>query len=105
MKAAVETVKALLAEEGRELKTGKRPHKGPLPLGYKPELDVTKELDADQTQRCQQLIGILRWAVEQGQVDILTEVAMMSQYHANPREGHLEALYLIFCYLWKNPLK
>eukprot|EP00804_Cyclotella_cryptica_P006149 CCRYP_018443-RA/>CCRYP_018443-RA protein AED:0.42 eAED:0.42 QI:0/0/0/1/0/0/2/0/220 len=32
-------------------------------------------------------------------------VALMSQYQANPREGHLEALYLIFHYLWKNPLK
>ncbi|KAL7484518.1 hypothetical protein ACHAW6_010148 [Cyclotella cf. meneghiniana] len=29
----------------------------------------------------------------------------MSQYQANPHKGHLEALYLIFHYLWKNPLK
>ena len=62
-KAAVETVKAMLAEEGRELKSGKRSHKGPLSPGYKPELDITKELDADKVQRYQQLIGILRWAV------------------------------------------
>ena len=53
VKAAVETVRSLLAEDGRELKTGKRPHKGPLPPGYKPELDVTKELDADKVQRFQ----------------------------------------------------
>ena len=31
VKAAVETVKRLLWEDGRELKTGKRSHKGPLP--------------------------------------------------------------------------
>ena len=28
---------------------------------------------------------------------------MMSQYQAEPREGHLEALYLITHYLKKNP--
>ena len=41
VKAAVDTVKALLVEDGRELKLGKRPHKGPLSSRYKPELDVT----------------------------------------------------------------
>ena len=98
----METVKTLLAEEGRELKSGKRPHKGPLPHGYKAELDVTDECDADMTSRFQQLIGILRWAVELGRIDIQVEVAIMSQYQASPREGHLEALYLIFHYLSKN---
>ncbi|KAL7477924.1 hypothetical protein ACHAW6_003713 [Cyclotella cf. meneghiniana] len=29
----------------------------------------------------------------------------MSQYQANPREGHLEALYLIFHFLLMNPLR
>jgi hypothetical protein len=104
-KAAVETVKAILLEEGRELKSGKRNHKGPLPPGYKPELDITKELDAEKVQRYQQLIGILRWAVELGRVDIAIEVAILSQYQANPREGQLEALYLIFHFLSKNPLR
>lgn len=64
--SAVETVKALLAEDGRELKTGKRPHKGPPPHGYKPELDVTDKCDEDITSRFQQLIGILCWAMELG---------------------------------------
>ena len=104
-KAAVETVKALLADDGRELKSGRRNHKGPLPPGYKPELDITPEVNPDKVQRFQQLIGILRWAIELGRVDILTEVAYLSQYQANPREGHLEALYLIFHYIWKNPMK
>ena len=45
--AAMQTVRDLLAEDGRESKTGKRPHKGPLPFGYKPELDVTDECDAE----------------------------------------------------------
>lgn len=103
--AAVDIVKDLLKEDGRDLKSGPRKHKGPLPPQYKPELDVTDECDAEHTSRFQQLIGILRWAIELGRIDIMVEVAMMSSYQASPREGHLEALYLIFHYLSKNPKK
>ena len=46
-----------------------------------------------------QLIGILRWAVEIGQIDIYLEVSLLSQYQANPLLGHLEAIYHIFSYL------
>lgn len=105
VKNAVDTVQMLLAEDGRELKTGARKHKGPLPPDYKPELDTSDECGAELTSRFQQLIGILRWAVELGRIDIMVEVAIMSQYQMNPRQGHLEALYLIFHYLWKNPKK
>jgi hypothetical protein len=45
------------------------------------------------------LIGILRWAVELGRIDIYTEVAVMLQHSASPREGHLEGLYHVFEYL------
>ena len=105
--AAVETVKNLLLEDGRELKppSAKKAHKGPLPPTYKPELDVSRELGPDKVQRYQQIIGILRWAIELGRVDILHEVSIMSQYQANPREGHLEALYLIVHFLSNNPMK
>ena len=89
VKAAVDTVKALLAEDGQELKPGKRPHKGPLPSGYKPELDVSDECDAEHVSRFQQLIGILSCAVELGRIDVQIEVALSSQYQASPREGHL----------------
>ena len=43
VKSAVETVQRLLWEDWSDLKGGKRPHKGPLPPGYKSELDVTNE--------------------------------------------------------------
>jgi hypothetical protein len=47
-----------------------------------------------------QLIGILRWAIKLGRIDIALETALMSQYSALPREGHLEAVvYHIFAYL------
>jgi hypothetical protein len=50
-----------------------------------------------------QLIGILRWAIELGRIDIALETALLSQYSASPREGHLEAVYHIFAYLACHP--
>ena len=41
--AAIQTVKYLLSEDNRELKSGKIPHNGPLSHGYKPEMDVMDE--------------------------------------------------------------
>jgi hypothetical protein len=64
-----------------------------------------RELKEEHASRFKQIIGILRWAVELGQLDILLEVLMMSQYQAEPREGHMEALYLIVHYLKKNPFR
>ena len=60
-KAAVETVMAMLAEEGRELKSGKRSHKGPLPPGYKSELDIIKELDTETLQLVKGSICLVYW--------------------------------------------
>lgn len=50
----------------------------------------------------QSLIGILRWIVELGCVDIATEVSLLSLRLSLPREGHLQQLYHIFSYLEKN---
>ena len=107
VKNAVSTVEGMLREEGRELKTNwkSRKHSGPMPHTYRPELDTTEECDAEHVSRYQQIVGILRWAVELGRIDILIHVALMSQYSAAPREGHLEALYMIVYYLKNNPKK
>ncbi|KAL7551327.1 hypothetical protein ACHAWF_014513 [Thalassiosira exigua] len=82
VRSVMDTVRRLLAEEGRDLKTGKKPHRGPLPYGYKSELDTTNECDTGHMVQYQQLIGILRWAVELGRIDIHihVEVAIVSQY-------------------------
>ena len=61
--------------------------------GYRPELDVSRELNEKLAQRYQQMIGILRWAVERGLIDIITEVSELSSFNASPREGHLEEAY------------
>jgi hypothetical protein len=67
--------------------------------------DRRTELDPELASRCyMQLIGgILRWAVETGRIDIYLEVSLLSQYQANPRLGHLEAIYHVFAYLKRHP--
>ena len=87
------------------MNSGKRPHKGPLPHGYKPKLDMMNEYDAEHVYWFQQLIGILRWSVELGRIGIQVEVPSLSQYQALPQEVHPEALYLIFHFLSNNPKK
>jgi len=101
VKNSVKVVENLLVEDGTglHLKTTAR---SPFPSGYRPELDVTKELDETMASRFMQLIGILRWAIELGRIDIYTEVSQLSQHQALPREGHLEVAYHIFAYLKKN---
>jgi hypothetical protein len=44
--------------------------KNPFPSNYRPELDVTNELGESLALDYMQLIGILRWAVELGKIDI-----------------------------------
>jgi len=63
---------------------------------------VTPELSPKDAAYYQSLIGILRWIVELGRVDICLEVSMMSSHLALPREGHLEQLFHIFAYLKKH---
>jgi hypothetical protein len=45
------------------------------------------------------LIGILRWIVELGRIDITVAVVLLSRFLAAPREGHLEQAFHIFAYL------
>ena len=68
---------------------------------YRPELDTIPELDPVMAAYYMSLIGVLRWMVELGRVDICLEVSMMSSHMALPRVGHLEQLFHIFSYLSK----
>ena len=99
VKAAVDNVELHLKEEGRKL-----PMRASTPLSsnYRPELDVSDVLNNTELAYYQSLIGVLRWAVELGRVDICLEVSMMSSYLAMPREGHLEEVYHIFSYLKRH---
>ena len=99
VQAAVRNVETYLKE-----KVKKFPPRAETPLGsnYRPELDFTPELQPEDAAYYQSLIGMLRWMVELGRVDICCEVSMMSSSLALPRTGHLEQLYHIFSYLKKH---
>ena len=49
------------------------------------------------------MIGILRWAVDIGRVEILLEVSLISSQLAFPHVGHLQAVYRVFGYLKQLP--
>ena len=57
-------------------------------------LTDTAELNATETRFYQELISILRWAVELGQIDIHFEVSRMSSYMASPRIGPVSYTHL-----------
>jgi hypothetical protein len=61
------------------------------------------ELNKKLGLRFLQLVGILRWAIELGQLDIYVELSQLSQHQALPCRGHLEAMYNIFAYLRDTP--
>jgi hypothetical protein len=71
----------------------------PFSCGYKPELDERPELERVKANFFQSQIGILRWCVELGRIDIITEVSMLSTYICLPREGHLDAVFHVCSYL------
>jgi hypothetical protein len=71
----------------------------PFSPNYRPELDMSDELDEDKATRFQSEIGILRWIVEIGRVDIITEVSLLASHLALPREGHLMQVWHIYCFL------
>lgn len=98
-KAAVANVEDKLRRDGKRLPTGCTT---PLKSNYRPEMDDSPELKAEGVQYYQELIGVLRWAVELGRVDILLEVSLMSAHLAMPRLGHLDQVLHMFAYLkWK----
>jgi len=101
VQAAVQNVKDYLNKEfpGRALP---KRASAPFPPGYEAELDVTPELDDDKASFYQTQIGVLRWMVELGRIDMITEVSVLSSHLALPREGHLDAIFHIFAYLEKK---
>ncbi len=78
--AAVNNVEAHISKRGWKLPRANTP----LPTTYRPELDLTNKLDKTDSAYYQLLIGILRWIVELGRIDICLETSMMSSHLALP---------------------
>ncbi|KAI2509582.1 Reverse transcriptase (RNA-dependent DNA polymerase) [Fragilaria crotonensis] len=101
IQAAVANVKEFHKQHFPNYQWAKRTS-GPFPINYAPELDTTPELDAGQAAFYQSQVGVLRWCVELGRVDIITEVSELASYMVLPRQGHLEAIFHLFNYLEKK---
>ena len=96
VKAAVNNVELKLKKNGSSLP---KRASAPFPSDCRPELDVSEILGPDEISYYQSLIGILRWCVELGRIDIGTEASIMASHMAMPRRGHLDILYHMFAYL------
>jgi hypothetical protein len=97
VKEAIRNVETELKKQDKRLPSSRITT--PIAYNYRPELDVTPLLDEDLARYYQQLIGILRWAVELGRLDLHLSVALLAQYLTAPREGHLNQVYHCFAYL------
>jgi hypothetical protein len=76
---------------------------GPLPTNYRPEIDITQSLEGEEQSYYHSQIGVLRWIVELGRIDIVTEVSSLASCLALPRKGHLEGVFHLYAYLKKKP--
>ena len=64
----------------------------PMKNDYRTEMDVTPELDLNDSAYYKSLVGVLRYIVELRRVDIVRDVSMMLSCLVLPREGSLQAL-------------
>ena len=81
MSEAVQNVLAYLKKRGKGLAA-----KAPTPMssGYRPEINITPDIGKKDAAYYHSLIGLLRWIVELGRVDINVEVSMLSSHLALP---------------------
>lgn len=69
---------------------------------YHPELDETKLLDDDNIQLYLSYIGIIRWAIELGRVDLCMASGVMARLSAFPRKRHMVVVLRILRYNKKH---
>ncbi len=71
----------------------------PFPTDYQPELDALPELPLEHASYYQSLMGMRRWMIKLGRVDISIEVSMLLLHVALSCQGNLEAALHIMLYL------
>jgi hypothetical protein len=104
VKKAIKNLKKRLEKDGVEFnkKLSDPSISAPQPfsaVNYRPELDTSAECSESQVTLFQNIIGILRWIVELGRIDIGYEVSVLSRYLVQPRTGHLLQAIHVFKYL------
>jgi hypothetical protein len=71
----------------------------PFSYDFCPELDLSDPLDPECSSFYQHIIGVMRWMVELGHIDIATEVSLPSSHFAYPCKGHLKTALHMMSYL------
>ena len=96
---AVKNVEKYLALSGKTL-----PGRGtaPWPSHYRPEADISSEVSPEDANYFQSLIGVLRWIVEKGRIDITMETSALASMMAMIREGYLNAALYMFSFRKKH---
>ena len=69
---------------------------------YRPEIDITPEIGEADAAYFHSLIGVLRWILELGRVNINVEASMILSHLEMAREGHMQDLLHVFAYLKKH---
>jgi hypothetical protein len=100
VQAAVQNVQAYLKKNG-DRKMMKKAY-APFEATYRAEVDEIPVLGPKMANYFQSQIGILRWCLELGRIDIITELSMVSTFLCMLREGHLGAVYHLFAYMSLN---
>ena len=67
----------------------------PFDSEYDPLMDLSAEMGPIFIHYYQTQIGVLRWMLELGRIDIITELSMLASQLALPREGRLVAVFHI----------
>ncbi len=80
-------------ELAREDKRLQGRYSTPMTANYRPELDYSPFLSENAAIYYMELIGILRWAIELGRIDIMVDVSLLSSYSMQPRMGHLDQVF------------
>jgi hypothetical protein len=102
VRALIDTIAKYLTNLGDKQWSMPKKASNPFEGGYEPELDVRPLLNPELASWFASLIGMLRWMVEIGQVDIINKVSKMASQMAAPREDHLDALLHMFGFLQIN---
>ena len=68
-------------------------------MGYEAVIDMSKSLDLAEESYFQSIIGVMRWMVEIGRIDIAIEVSLLLSHLAYPKQGHLEEALHVMAYL------
>ena len=68
------------------------------PTHSQPSIDTSALLEPEQAYY-QTIIGVMRWMVEIGRIDITTEVSQLLSFLTMPRRGHLANALHIMSYL------